>query len=304
METDAQRAQLVKLSGERCARGGSRPCAADRVGKRTKECAYRTPVVGRDLEIAAIGAAARAARRSRSSARPSWRSTCGPGAPARYQLAVFPLQRKAQLRKVLSRRQDQVPAHREEGARTSGAQQGQRAAPARLQRHQRPRKGQLHSSPTSAASSSPTSPTGGGRTAGPRSRLLGRRAGNAKGAVGQLRRRRRPRPQPLLAAPSRIMRGDVDDDVEKPRRRGPGSGLGGDWRVIVCNDNHNTFEHVAADAGPGAARRHRRPGPRRSPSASTTAARRSSGPARASPPSTTGSSSSGGPDDGPAGARR
>jgi ATP-dependent Clp protease adaptor protein ClpS len=33
--------------------------------------------------------------------------------------------------------------------------------------------------------------------------------------------------------------------VERPRVAGPGSGLGGDWRVIVCNDNHNTFEHVA-----------------------------------------------------------
>jgi ATP-dependent Clp protease adaptor protein ClpS len=33
--------------------------------------------------------------------------------------------------------------------------------------------------------------------------------------------------------------------VERPRNAGPGSGLGGDWRVIVRNDNHNTFEHVA-----------------------------------------------------------
>jgi ATP-dependent Clp protease adaptor protein ClpS len=33
--------------------------------------------------------------------------------------------------------------------------------------------------------------------------------------------------------------------VEKPRASGPGSGLGGNWRVIVCNDNHNTFDHVA-----------------------------------------------------------
>jgi ATP-dependent Clp protease adaptor protein ClpS len=34
--------------------------------------------------------------------------------------------------------------------------------------------------------------------------------------------------------------------VEKPRADGPGSALGGDWRVIVLNDNHNTFEGVAA----------------------------------------------------------
>jgi ATP-dependent Clp protease adaptor protein ClpS len=33
--------------------------------------------------------------------------------------------------------------------------------------------------------------------------------------------------------------------LEKPKEAGPDSGLGGDWRVIVRNDNHNTFEHVA-----------------------------------------------------------
>ncbi len=33
--------------------------------------------------------------------------------------------------------------------------------------------------------------------------------------------------------------------MEKPRQAGPGSDLGGEWRVIVCNDDHNTFDHVA-----------------------------------------------------------
>ena len=33
--------------------------------------------------------------------------------------------------------------------------------------------------------------------------------------------------------------------IETPRVQGPGSGLGGDWRVIVKNDDHNTFDHVA-----------------------------------------------------------
>jgi ATP-dependent Clp protease adaptor protein ClpS len=33
--------------------------------------------------------------------------------------------------------------------------------------------------------------------------------------------------------------------IEKPRVQGPGSGLGGQWRVIVKNDDHNTFDHVA-----------------------------------------------------------
>lgn len=34
--------------------------------------------------------------------------------------------------------------------------------------------------------------------------------------------------------------------IEKPRTAGPGSGLGPSWKVIVLNDNHNTFEGVAA----------------------------------------------------------
>jgi ATP-dependent Clp protease adaptor protein ClpS len=33
--------------------------------------------------------------------------------------------------------------------------------------------------------------------------------------------------------------------VERPKASGPGSGLGGNWLVIVRNDDHNTFEHVA-----------------------------------------------------------
>jgi ATP-dependent Clp protease adaptor protein ClpS len=37
----------------------------------------------------------------------------------------------------------------------------------------------------------------------------------------------------------------VSTTIEKPREAGPDSGLGGEWRVIVCNDNHNTFDHVA-----------------------------------------------------------
>jgi ATP-dependent Clp protease adaptor protein ClpS len=37
----------------------------------------------------------------------------------------------------------------------------------------------------------------------------------------------------------------MDQALELPRTGGPGSGLGGDWRVIVRNDDHNTFEHVA-----------------------------------------------------------
>jgi ATP-dependent Clp protease adaptor protein ClpS len=33
--------------------------------------------------------------------------------------------------------------------------------------------------------------------------------------------------------------------IERPRTAGPEGELGGHWRVIVLNDDHNTFDHVA-----------------------------------------------------------
>jgi ATP-dependent Clp protease adaptor protein ClpS len=37
----------------------------------------------------------------------------------------------------------------------------------------------------------------------------------------------------------------MSETIERPRIAGPGEGLGGGWRVIVLNDDHNTFEGVA-----------------------------------------------------------
>ena len=36
------------------------------------------------------------------------------------------------------------------------------------------------------------------------------------------------------------------ETIERPRTEDPDSGLGGAWRVIVLNDDHNTFDGVAA----------------------------------------------------------
>lgn len=119
MESDAQRAQIVKLSGERCGRGGSDHAVRIVVGKLTKECAYRTPVIGRDLEIAAVG------RLLSNTPMPVQRKAFlavdlrTGGAGAGYQLAVFPLQGKAQLRKVLSDGRIEY-LHVEKGVRTKG----------------------------------------------------------------------------------------------------------------------------------------------------------------------------------------
>jgi len=37
----------------------------------------------------------------------------------------------------------------------------------------------------------------------------------------------------------------VSSTIEAPKTRDPGSGIGGEWRVIVLNDDHNTFDGVA-----------------------------------------------------------
>jgi ATP-dependent Clp protease adaptor protein ClpS len=37
----------------------------------------------------------------------------------------------------------------------------------------------------------------------------------------------------------------MSQTIEKPRTGGPGSGVGDSWKVIVRNDDHNTFDHVA-----------------------------------------------------------
>ena len=35
------------------------------------------------------------------------------------------------------------------------------------------------------------------------------------------------------------------ETIELPGTAGPDTGLGGAWRVVVLNDDHNTFDHVA-----------------------------------------------------------
>ena len=101
METTAQRSEAIKLSGERCGRGGSDTALRVVVGKRTKECSYRTIVLGRDLEISATGRLLSSTPKAvRQKAYLALTLRAGDG--AHYQLLAYPLQRKAQLRKTLT----------------------------------------------------------------------------------------------------------------------------------------------------------------------------------------------------------
>lgn len=99
METLAQRSQLVKLSGANCARAGANGAMRITLGKKTAACSFRTPVLGRDLEIAATerllsGTPENLQRKAFLGLE------LRAGAGAKYQLLVFPLQKKAQLVKV------------------------------------------------------------------------------------------------------------------------------------------------------------------------------------------------------------
>jgi hypothetical protein len=101
METTAQRAQLVKLAGSSCTRGGSDGALRIAIGKATDACSYRTPVLGRNLEISATE------RLLSGTPTPLQRKAylaleLRAGAGAKYQLLAFPLQRKVQLLKVTS----------------------------------------------------------------------------------------------------------------------------------------------------------------------------------------------------------
>ncbi len=99
MDTTAQRAQLIKLSGKECARGGSEEALRVTLGKATPECAYRTPVIGRNIEVGAT------ARLLSSTPKKSQQGAylglvARAGGDARYAMLVFPLQRKVQLVKI------------------------------------------------------------------------------------------------------------------------------------------------------------------------------------------------------------
>jgi hypothetical protein len=103
MESKSQLAQIFKLSGERCARGGSEGAFSITIGKATKECSYRTPVLGRDLEIGATMRLLSMPKTPKSVQRSAYLAlNLRSGGGARYQLAVYPLQDKAQIRKVLA----------------------------------------------------------------------------------------------------------------------------------------------------------------------------------------------------------
>lgn len=99
LETTAQRSEVLKLSGKACTRGGGQTTLNITVGKLTEECAYKTPVVGSDLEIAATGSinpATPPAVAKKAFLGLQLRA----GGGGKLELRVFPAQQKAQIARI------------------------------------------------------------------------------------------------------------------------------------------------------------------------------------------------------------
>lgn len=115
METLSQRSELVKLAGRNCDRAGVGGVMRIEVGKKTGNCSFRTPVLGRDLEIAATerllsGTPENLQRKAFLGLE------LRAGGGAKYQLLVFPRQRKAQLIKVTTEGSKYLAIARNEAA--------------------------------------------------------------------------------------------------------------------------------------------------------------------------------------------
>jgi hypothetical protein len=99
LETTAQRSEVLKLSGKACARGGGQTTLNITVGKLTEECAYKTPVVGQDLEIAATGSI-NPATPPAVAKKAFLGLVLRAGGGAKLELRVFPGQKKAQIARI------------------------------------------------------------------------------------------------------------------------------------------------------------------------------------------------------------
>jgi hypothetical protein len=99
MESTAQRSEIRKLAGQNCTRGGGKETFVFTVGKLTEECAWSTPVVGQDLEVATTGQIVEP-----TPAKTVKKAFIGlqmrVGGGSKLELRVFPSQQKAQIARI------------------------------------------------------------------------------------------------------------------------------------------------------------------------------------------------------------
>jgi hypothetical protein len=100
MSSSGARRQLVRIGSGECQRGGAGQTLKVTVGKRSRECQLRTPVIGTNLDItvtARLLSATRAPIQGRTFVSVSLRNGDG----GQYQLRVFPKRGAYELRREL-----------------------------------------------------------------------------------------------------------------------------------------------------------------------------------------------------------
>jgi hypothetical protein len=98
MASSAARSQLVRVGKGECGRGGTGQALKVSVGKRTRECQLRTPVIGSNLDISTT-ARLSPGTPSDIQARVFVAVGVRDGNDGQYQLAVFPRKGSFQLRR-------------------------------------------------------------------------------------------------------------------------------------------------------------------------------------------------------------
>lgn len=110
MRSIDQRSEIQKRGPGSCLRKSSKASLKFRIGRRTKECRYLVPVVGRDLEITATG---RIFPSTPKAVRPSVYLGLGlrqAAGPSRYEFAVYPSGRRYRIFSILPGGKSEVVA--------------------------------------------------------------------------------------------------------------------------------------------------------------------------------------------------
>ncbi|MBK5233784.1 MAG: hypothetical protein JJE13_12495 [Thermoleophilia bacterium] len=101
LQSTTARKEIKQYSGKaNCDRGGSKKSFRLEVGKRTKECAFRVPFVGRNVGITATGRLFKSTPKKVKSQAYLSVSVRQDTDGSRYQLCVFPSGHRFQLRKI------------------------------------------------------------------------------------------------------------------------------------------------------------------------------------------------------------
>lgn len=100
LDTNAKRAEMVKVGSGNCKKGKPSKGYRFTLGKKTRECSYRLPVVGRSIEVTGTGVLFGATPPKVVNRTYLALSTRQANNGSRYQLAVFPSRERFELRKV------------------------------------------------------------------------------------------------------------------------------------------------------------------------------------------------------------